>query len=259
MNEFFLSTAVICMTAVLLLESFFPLHPTLPPLRRWLRNFALSAMSLGVSLLMPLLFWAGMQLTGMRPGDGLLGSWQLPVWAQWLITFTLLEGMRYALHRLSHRLPWLWRLHAVHHSDIQLDATSTHRHHPLENLITTAIALPVMLVLAPPLQALLAYTVLTLAIDTLSHGNLRIPTALDKCLRPFIATPAYHRVHHSATRAQTDSNYANVFPVFDYLFRSHGSVPDDGGREIIVGLETGRDAASQSLKGTLLAPFRRAP
>lgn len=258
MTQPYLGAVVICMATVLFLESVFPLHSADVSLRRWARNFGLSALALGTTLLAPLLFWIVARGMGITSTGGLLAQWKVPPWGQWLITFLAMDGMRYALHRLAHRLPWLWRLHAVHHSDIELDATTTHRHHPLENLVLALATLPVLVALSPPAMAVLAYAASAMAIDTLSHGNLRLPTMLDKVLRLLLATPAYHRVHHSSVRAQTDSNYAGIFPLFDYLLRSHSAVPDDGGRQLTIGLETGRDAASQSLAALLLAPFRDA-
>ncbi|MGH8090631.1 MAG: sterol desaturase family protein [Rudaea sp.] len=227
------------------------------PLRRWLRNLGLSALSFGVTVLSPLLFWLLLRVLRVAPGDGWFAHWNIPVWGQWLATFLLMDAIAYALHRLSHAWPWLWCLHAVHHSDIELDATTTHRHHPLESLVAAFVTLPVLLVLVPPPAAVFAYSLLALAVSTVSHGNLRLPTALDKALRLVLVTPAFHRLHHSALRAQTDSNYATVFPLFDYLLRSASTIPDDGGRRLTIGLETQRDVASQSLAAMLLAPFRR--
>lgn len=256
MTDPYIGAVVVSLATVLLLESVFPLHHAAVPLRRWAHNFGLSALALGATLLAPLLFWAVMRVIGMPSTSGLLAHGNIPLWGQWLITFLAMDAMRYGLHRLTHRLPWLWRLHAVHHSDVELDATTTLRHHPLENLILSLATLPVLVALSPPPAAVLAYAVLSMAIDTLSHGNLRLPTILDKGLRRLLVTPAYHRVHHSALRSQTDSNYAGLFPIFDHVFRSHGVVPDDGGRELTIGLESGRDAASQSIAALLLAPFR---
>jgi sterol desaturase/sphingolipid hydroxylase (fatty acid hydroxylase superfamily) len=119
------------------------------------------------------------------------------------------------------------------------------------------VTLPVLLVLAPPPAAVFAYSLLAVAVSTVSHGNLHLSPVLDRALRPVVVTPAFHRVHHSALRAQTDSNYATVFPLFDYLLRSAGTIPADGGRRLKIGLETQRDAASQSLAAMLLAPFHR--
>lgn len=258
MIQLYISTAVICLTAVLFLESVFPLHTAPVPLRRWLRNLGLSTLSFAVILLSPLLFWLLLRLLEVTPGDGGFAHWNIPAWGQWLATFALMDAIAYALHRLSHRMHWLWRLHAVHHSDIELDATTTHRHHPLESLVAAFATLPVLLVLTPPPAAVFAYALLALAVSTISHGNLRLPSALDKLLRLFVVTPAFHRLHHSARRMQTDSNYATVFPLFDYLLRSAGAVPDDGGRRLTIGLETRRDVANQALAAMLLAPFRSA-
>ena len=257
MTQLYLSTAVICLTAVLFLESLFPLRATPVPLRRWLRNLGLSSLALGVTVLSPLLFWLLLRVLRVAPSVGWFAHWHMPAWGQWLATFLLMDAIAYAMHRLSHAWSWLWRLHAVHHSDIELDATTTHRHHPLESLVAAFVTMPVLLVLAPPPAAVFAYSLLALAVSTVSHGNLRLPVALDKVLRLALVTPAFHRLHHSALRAQTDSNYATVFPLFDYLLRSASTIPGDGGRALKIGLETQRDATSQSLAALLLAPFHR--
>ena len=179
--------------------------------------------------------------------------------AQWLLTLAVIDGLAYALHRLSHAVPWLWRLHAVHHSDVELDATTTHRHHPAESLVLALFSLPVLIALAPPVWAVLAYSVTALAVGTLSHGNLRLATGLERALRWAVVTQAYHRVHHSAHQPQTDSNYATVLPLFDHLLGSASAVPDDGGRLLTMGLERGREDTRQSLGALLRAPFVDAP
>lgn len=256
MIQLYLGAAVLCMAAVLFLEPLAPLHAVAAPLRRWARNLGLSALAMGTTVAAPLLFWAAAGALGVQPSrGGLLAHWGVPVWAQWVLTFLLMEGLAYALHRLSHVVPWLWRLHAVHHSDVELDATTTHRHHPLESLFTALVTLPLLVALAPPVLAVLAYSVVALAVSTVSHGNLRLPAWLDRGLRGLVVTPAYHRVHHSAYQPQTDSNYATVLPLFDHLFRSASPVPVDGGRQLTMGLERGRDERNQSLAALLRAPF----
>lgn len=257
MNQIYLGAAVLCMAAVLFLESLAPLHQAPPPLRRWARNLGLSALAMATTLATPLLFWAVAGPLGIQPGRVGMAHWGLPAWVQWVIVFLVMDGLAYGLHRLSHHWGWLWRLHAVHHSDVELDATTTHRHHPLESLVTTLVTLPVLVALAPPVLAVLAYGGVVLVVSTVSHGNLRLPTALDRALRPWLVTPAYHRVHHSAHQPQTDSNYATVLPLFDHLFRSVNSTLSDGGRSLTMGLEQARDTASQSLWGLLRAPFCR--
>jgi hypothetical protein len=136
------------------------------------------------------------------------------------------------------------RLHAVHHSDVELDATTTHRHHPLESLFTALVTLPLLVALAPPVLAVLAYSVVALAVSTLSHGNLHLPAWLDRGLRGLVVTPAYHRVHHSAYQPQTDSNYATVLPLFDHLFRSASPCRSTAGASSPWGWSAGATSAA---------------
>ncbi len=257
MLHLYIAAIIFSLSAVLILESMLPLHPgTAVPLRRWFRNLALSALALGVTLMTSMLFWTSARALGVVPGDGAMAALGLPLWAQWAFTFLLLDGVGYALHRLSHSVPWLWRLHSVHHSDTELDTTTTHRHHPAESLFTALVTLPLLLVLAPPVWAVLTYSMTAVVVSAFSHGNLALPTWFDKALRHFVVTPAFHRVHHSAAQPQTDSNYATVLPLFDLLFRSASPAAADKGRALTIGLETERDPARQTLPSLLLAPFR---
>ena len=258
MLHLYLAAIVISLTVAMLLEMALPLNPeSKSPLRRWLRNLTLSALAVGTSLLLSTLFWASSRALGLTPGNGALAAAGLPVWAQWVVTFLLLDAVTYALHRVSHAVPWLWRLHSVHHSDIELDATTTHRHHPVESMVSTLVHLPLLVILAPPVWAVLAYSLTAVAIGTLSHSNVALPDWLDRVLRRLIVTPAFHRAHHSANQIQTDSNYAAVFSLLDFIFRTASPTVPDKGRSLTIGLETGRDPASQSLKAILLAPFRQ--
>lgn len=257
MLHLYVAVIVISLSVVILLESLLPLHQgTAVPLKRWWRNLTLSALALSVSTASSVLFWASARTFGVVPGQGLLANLGLPVWAQWIAAFLILDGAAYGLHRLSHAAPWLWRLHAVHHSDPELDATTTHRHHPAENLVVALATLPLLLLLAPPVWAVLAYGLSAVVVSTFSHGNLALPHWFDRALRNFIVTPAFHRTHHSAYQPQTDSNYATVFPLFDLVFRSTSPADADKGLALTIGLETSRDQASQSLLSLLAAPFR---
>lgn len=258
MLHIYISTIVFSLTVVMLLEVASPLHTDAPPpLRRWLRNFSLSVLAIGATLLTSMLFWSFAQALEIEPGKGLLTSLGIPNWAQWLITFLLLDGIAYGLHRLSHALPWLWRLHAVHHSDPELDATTTHRHHPAESVVSALVTLPLLLVLAPPAWAVVAYSITATIISTLAHANVALPNWLDHALRRFIVTPAFHRTHHSAHRPQTDSNYATVFTSFDLVFRTASVAVSDRGRALTIGLGSGGGHSSQALPALLAAPFRK--
>ena len=254
------AVVVISLSAVLMLEALAPLHATpSPPLRRWAHNFALSALAVGVTLTMPFVFrWVG-QVWPVHPIAGGMTTWGLPVAAQWLITFLLLESCLYAFHRLAHRVPWLWRLHAVHHSDTELDATTTHRHHPLENLAAALFTLPVLWWLGLPWAAVLSFSLLAVLVSTVSHGNLRLPEWLDRPLRWLIVTPAYHRVHHSAHQPQTDSNYATLLTVWDHLLRTASAAPADRARGLTIGLDYARAPADQTVVQLLAWPFTQPP
>ena len=258
MLQLYLAAVIFALSLAMLLEVVLPLHQgATAPVMRWVGNLTLSALALGATVLASTVALGASQALHIGPSNGLLSSLGTPVVAQWIITFLVLDGIAYALHRASHHVSWLWRLHWVHHSDLELDATTTHRHHPLENVIAALISLPVLLMLAPPVWAVLAYSLTAVAVSTLSHSSVALPDWLDKHLRGLIVTPAFHRNHHSADRVQTDSNYATVFPLFDRLFRSSSPPAADKGRTLTIGLETGRDPRSQSLPALLMAPFRR--
>ncbi len=259
MLHIYIAAIIFSLTVAMLLEAFLPLYTeSKAPLLRWFRNLTLSTLAIGATLLVSALFWASSHALGITPGNGALAALGLPIWAQWVATFLLLDTLSYTLHRVSHAMPWLWCLHAIHHSDIELDATTTHRHHPGESMVTALVNLPFLLLLAPPMLAVLAYSITVVVVATLSHSSVALPDWLDKILRRIIVTPAFHRVHHSANQPQTDSNYAAVFSLLDHLFRSASPAAPDKGRSLMIGLETGRDPASQTLKAVLLSPFRRA-
>ena len=256
MTSLYLAIVVVSLAAVLVLETLTPLHSTAnPPLRRWLRNMSLSALAIAALLAAPpVLKWVMLHL-GISPSLHGLQTWGWPVWLQWVATFAVLDGALYALHRLSHRVPWLWRLHAVHHSDTELDATTTHRHHPLESLVSVLWTLPLLWLLAPPMGAVLSYGLLAVLVSTWSHGNLRLPAWLDRLLRNVIVTPGFHRVHHSAHQPQTDSHYGTVFTLYDQLFRTASAPLADAGQSLTIGLETERGAQDQSVARLLHVPF----
>ena len=258
MLNLYIAAIIFSLTVAMLLEAVLPLYPeSKAPLTRWFRNLTLSALAVGTTLSLSALFWGSSRALGITPGGGALAMLGLPIWAQWAATFLLLDSLSYTLHRVSHAVPWLWRLHAIHHSDIELDATTTHRHHPGESMVSALINLPFLLILAPPVWAVFAYSMTAVVVATLSHSSVALPDWFDNVVRRFIVTPAFHRVHHSANQKQTDSNYAAVFSLLDFLFRSASPTVPDKGRSLTIGLETGRDPANQTLKAILLAPFRR--
>lgn len=161
----------------------------------------------------------------------------------------------YGFHCLSHRWRWLWRVHQVHHSDLEVDVTTSYRHHPLELLYALIPRLFILVLLAPPLEYLLVYELGRVFIDPFSHADLALPQRLERLLRTVLITPDMHRIHHSAVKAETDSNFGVFLSVWDRLFGTFRWRSVEEQRTMALGLDYGRDRRSQSLWGTLLAPL----
>lgn len=186
--------------------------------RRWTSNIGLFLIgSVVTSLVIPV----GIYTFAQNQPPGLLARLGLPFVAQLLLTFLLLDFWRYWEHRLFHRVPVLWRLHLVHHSDTQIDVTSSERHHPFELLLGTAVMLALIGVLGLPAHAVGLYLLTATVIALNSHANLRLPASLDRRLNWLIVTPGVHAVHHSDLQSQTDSNYGTVLTLWDRLFGSY--------------------------------------
>ena len=223
---------------------------------RWLNNVSLTLTSLlfvrQVKLVVPLTtaWWAS------STGFGLLqvidAGWVIAV----ILTFMLLDLASYFYHRLSHRIMLLWRLHVVHHSDTEFDLTTTYRNHPINVILALATHLPAIVLLGAPVYALALYALVTTAVELFAHSNIHVPRRLDGWLRYLIVTPDYHRVHHSSTRAFTDSNFAATFPLFDHLFGTYRSRPYADHENLKVGLDYFRSPRDTRLDQLLLMPFR---
>lgn len=186
--------------------------------RRWTSNIGLFLIgSVMTSLVIPV----GVYSFAQNQPPGLLAQLGLPVVAQLLLTFMLLDVWRYWEHRLFHRAALLWRIHLVHHSDTQIDVTSSQRHHPFEFLLGTTVMLALISALGLPAPAVGLYLLTATAIALFSHANLHLPAGLDRRLSWLIVTPGVHAVHHSELQAQTDSNYGTVLTLWDRLFGSY--------------------------------------
>ncbi|MEP6998280.1 MAG: exosortase-associated EpsI family protein [Betaproteobacteria bacterium] len=186
--------------------------------RRWTSNIGLFLIG---SVFTAVVFPIGLYAFAQQQPPGLLARLGLSFPAQILLTFVLLDLWRYWEHRLYHRIPLLWRLHLVHHSDTQIDVTTSERHHPLELLLGTAVLLALIATLGLPAPALGLYLLTATVVALYSHANLRLPAFLDRALRGLIVTPPVHAVHHSDLQAQTDSNYGSVLTIWDRLFGTY--------------------------------------
>lgn len=165
----------------------------------------------------------------------------------------LVDALQYLLHRLSHAIPLLWRLHQVHHADEVVDVSTAIRHHPLEVLALTALALMLSAALGIPVLALLIYALMQWAHTLFCHANVALPARLDRVLRLGIVTPDMHRVHHSVRMDEGNRNFGMVFPWWDWIFRSYQAQPRAGHESMVLGLAS---TQGQGVWPSLVQPLR---
>ena len=145
----------------------------------------------------------------------------LPVWLQAILGIAALDFFAYAAHVLLHKIPFAWRFHRVHHSDEMVDVTTAFRQHPGETVWRVVWQLPAIAIFGLPLWIVALYLTISAANAQLEHANLRLPETLDRCLRVLFVTPNMHKTHHSRLQPETDSNYSNIFSVWDRLFGTY--------------------------------------
>lgn len=184
---------------------------------------------------------------------GLLTPLALPAWAQFAIGFVAVDLASYLFHRASHRFPWLWRLHAVHHGDPAVDASTAVRFHPFDALLQTLVAVAVLVALGIPLWVEGARAALYNPLAMFQHANVPFSHRVDSVLSWLVVTPRLHRVHHSPARVETDSNFGTVLSLWDRAFGTLRAPRPDGAP---VGLVELSDARWQTVGGMLLTPWR---
>lgn len=225
--------------------------------QRWFANLSMIVVAhLLVRLTLPLLP-LGLAIMAQEHGWGILNIVLLPPWLAITIAVIALDLVIYLQHVLFHFLPTLWRLHRMHHSDLDLDASSANRFHPLEILISNGIKLAAILLIGASPLAVLLFEILLNATATFNHGNIRIPPGIDHWLRSVLVTPDMHRVHHSIIPRETNSNFGFSLPWWDYLGGTYRAQPSAGHLEMTIGLKEFRDPAQLTLPRLLVQPFLR--
>src|SRR5947199_986826 len=192
---------------------------------RWPNNLGVLAVdALLVRVLLPITA-VGLALVAEAHGFGLFNIIALPTWASIVLSVILLDLAIYLQHVLFHAVPVLWRLHRMHHGDLEFDVSTGLRFHPIEILLSMAIKLSVMAALGAPAVAVLIFEVLLNATSMFNHGNVRIPATLDRVLRWIVVTPDMHRVHHSTSVAEINSNFGFSLPWWDRLLGTYRDQP----------------------------------
>lgn len=222
---------------------------------RWPTNWALTALNIAVTSAVPLTALVAADYA--RDHDlGLLNLLDASAVVAAVATVLAFSLQSWAVHLLMHKVPLLWRLHRVHHTDVFLDISTTVRFHPAELLLQAPISAGVAVAVGASPAAVIAYGLLDAAINVFSHANIRLPEKADAVLSRIIVTPHLHRVHHSTRPRETDSNFGATLPVWDILFGTwRRKSPEDLERQGI-GLDEMQDDRAYSLWWALTLPVR---
>ena len=242
---------------VMLLEAFWPRRQLQSNiLWRWSNNFSLSMLTWYISSIFTAAFV--LYLVGLNEvwKVGLLPFLGVGTFLSFGILLVVSEFTNYLIHLAFHKTPWLWPFHAMHHTDVDIDVSTSFRHHPLEPLISLPFAVPIVLSLGVSLEVAVAHRLFAIAAQVFSHSNIRLPEALEKRLRKVLLTPDFHRLHHCAEPRFTNSNYGTVVPWFDYLFGTASVRPFSEQTTMEIGLEYLREPRDGRLDRIIAAPFR---
>jgi sterol desaturase/sphingolipid hydroxylase (fatty acid hydroxylase superfamily) len=222
---------------------------------RWITNLGITFMNpVLVRLLFPVL-GVNMALIAQERGWGLLNNFDLPYWLDIVVGIVVLDLVIYLQHVMFHAIPILWRLHMVHHADLDYDVTTGLRFHPIEIILSMGIKLSVVVIFGLPVAAVMIFEVILNGAAMFNHGNIRLPLKIDHILRYLIVTPDMHRVHHSVIIRETNSNYGFNLPWWDRLFGTYCDQPAKGHEGMTIGLSQFRDSAKLTLPWLLILPF----
>lgn len=187
---------------------------------------------------------------------GLLNSVSILPIVKVVTAFLILDLVIYWQHVIFHKIPILWRLHRVHHTDMVFDFTTALRFHPVEIVLSMLLKIGIIFVIGAPAFAVLLFEIVLNGTAMFNHGNINIPQKIDRLLRLFVVTPDMHRVHHSPHRHETDSNFGFNIPWWDRLFGTYRDQPDTGHQAMTIGQSAFRTDKDSRLDQLLLQPLR---
>ncbi len=230
---------------------------SIPKATRWLSNMTLVVLnSLVLRLLFPVAA-VGAAIYAEEKAWGLFNQFNIPDLLSVVICVVVLDLAIYLQHLMVHHVPVFWRLHRVHHADLDYDLTTGTRFHTLEMILSMLIKFAVIALLGPPLVAVVIFEVVLNITAMFNHGNVYIAEKIDRVLRLFVVTPDMHRVHHSVHPALTHSNFGFSLPWWDRLFGTYRAQPLEGHTEMQIGLPDYRNPQQANrLDGMLMMPFK---
>ena len=229
---------------------------TVPRSLRWTSNLAIVAFNTFLArTLAPMAPMAFAFMVAER-GGGVLNHVDWPLWAEVVLSIAALDFAIWAQHLMVHRVPFLWRLHRMHHADLDYDVTTGARFHPLEILLSLVIKFCVIAALGPPAVAVVLFEVILNAMAMFNHANVRLPSKLDHILRFVFVTPDFHRVHHSIHADEMHRNFGFNLSIWDRVFGTYTPQPKDGHEGMTIGLEQFRAHKDERLDQMLIQPFK---
>lgn len=223
---------------------------------RWINNLGLIGLNnILVSILMPVVAYQVAVLVTEKQ-LGLFNQFELPYFLLLFMSVIALDFAIYTQHLLFHRVPFLWRLHRVHHADQDIDVTTAARFHPIEIIFSLWIKIACISLLGTPALAVLIFEVLLNVSAMFNHSNASMPLQLDRKIRQLLVTPDMHRVHHSIILRETHSNFGFFLSIWDRLFRTYRAQPELGHDNCVIGIDEFREPREQYLDKILTQPFR---
>mgnify|MGYP003925994539 CR=1 FL=1 len=228
----------------------------IPRVIRWTNNLGLVVIDTIVLRLSFPILAVGLAVIAQDRGWGLFNIIEAPGWFAVLVSIVILDLVIYLQHVMFHAVPALWRLHRMHHADLEFDVTTGLRFHPVEILLSMGIKLAMVMALGPPAVAVLIFEVLLNATAMFNHSNIRLPMLVDRFLRLIVVTPDMHRVHHSVIPEETNSNFGFNLPWWDRLLGTYKAQPNAGHEEMSIGIEQFRTTRDLWLDRMLVQPVK---
>jgi len=223
---------------------------------RWMNNLGLVFFNIFILRVLFPVAAVGLATIATYNGWGLFNYFEVPFWLAVVATVIIMDFVIYIQHVMVHAIPVLWRLHRVHHADLDYDVTTGSRFHTLEIILSMLIKFATILLLGPPIVAVIIFEVILNATAMFNHGNISLPKTFDKYLRLFLVTPDMHRVHHSVEDDEANSNFGFSLPWWDRLFGTYREQPRAGHEGMTIGIHKYRDVKQVSwLPGMLALPF----
>jgi sterol desaturase/sphingolipid hydroxylase (fatty acid hydroxylase superfamily) len=222
---------------------------------RWFANIGIVVINaVALRIVFPVAA-VGIAIVASERGWGLFNNIPIPYWLAVVLSVAFLDFVIYVQHVMFHAIPSLWRLHMMHHADMDIDLTTGSRFHPIEILLSMLIKMAMVMVIGAPAVGVILFEILLNGTAMFNHGNIFLPLGLDKVLRLFVVTPDMHRVHHSVLPFETNSNFGFNVPWWDRMMGTYRSQPRKGHEGMTIGLNQFRDPARLTLPRILAMPF----